>query len=144
MAQAAAKTKVMKDAYTPDGVRMFNISKPHGVVYADGFTEVKYIQEHDGREMHYRGDGTPVGYVMGKPLPKPIDEVENENTELRARIAEMEASQARMLAMLEQLTSQRTPPAQTPPPADAPPKQEAAKAPETSSSGKPRTTASKK
>lgn len=51
---------VKKDEILPDeyrnGVRLFNPSKPHGVIYADGFEEAKWDQEG----ILYRGDRTPI------------------------------------------------------------------------------------
>src|SRR6266436_269241 len=99
MAQAAKKPKVERDSFTPDGVRLFNPSLEHGVVYADGFIETKFIQEYQGREVHYRGDHTPVGYVEGEPMPPPVDEVQAENKALKDRIASLEAAIARIEAL---------------------------------------------
>lgn len=45
-----------------DGVRLFNPSKPHGTVYADGFAEAKWDQEG----ILYRGDRSPIT-VSKKP-----------------------------------------------------------------------------
>jgi hypothetical protein len=106
MAATAKKPKIERDRFTADGVRLFNISKEHGVVYCDGFMEVKYIQEYEGREIHYKGDGTPVGYVSGQPLPKFIDEVEQENLELKQRIKDLEDSQKKTNELLARLSAQ--------------------------------------
>lgn len=106
MAQAQKKPKIDKDELAEDGVRMFNPSKPHGTVYCDGFTEVKYIQEYEGREVHYRGDRMPVGWKMGQPLPKHAEELLDENAKLQARIVELEASQKRTNELLERLSRQ--------------------------------------
>jgi hypothetical protein len=106
MAEAQKKPKIVKDEYAADGVRMFNPSLSHGVVYCDGFLEVKYIQEYEGRETHYRGDRMPVGYRPGEPLPKHADELLNENQQLRARIADLEISQKRTHELLERLSAQ--------------------------------------
>jgi hypothetical protein len=103
MAAVAKKVKIEKDRFTDDGVRLFNPSKPHGVVYSDGYVEVKYIQEYEGHEVQYRGDGAPVGYEFGVPLPKHADELLEENAALNARIKDLETSQARTNALLEQL-----------------------------------------
>lgn len=100
MAQALKKPKSERDRFTPDGVRLFNPSLEHGVVYADGYIETKFIQEYDGVETHYRGDGTPVGYVEGVPMPPPVDEVQAENKALKDRIAALEASLARIEALV--------------------------------------------
>lgn len=110
MAQVVKKPKIEKDRFTTDGVRLFNPSLPHGTVYSDGFIETKFIQEFEGRPVDYRGDGTPVGYKQGKPLPPTIDEVETENQALKDRIAQLEAGQARMVALLEKLNAGSTAP----------------------------------
>jgi hypothetical protein len=117
MAQALKKPKIVKDEYAADGVRLFNPSKEHGVVYCDGYMEVKYIQEYEGREMHYRGDRLPVGYKAGEPLPKHADELLDENQQLRARIADLEASQRRTNELLEKLSAQLGAPKDPPAPA---------------------------
>jgi hypothetical protein len=103
MANALKKTKIQRDLFTADGVRLFNPTKEHGTVYADGFIEVKFIQEYEGREIHYRGDGTPVGYKQGAPLPKHVDELLTENDQLQAKVRDLESAQARTNALLEQL-----------------------------------------
>ena len=103
MATALKKTKIQRDLFTTDGVRLFNPTKEHGTVYADGFIEVKFIQEYEGREIHYRGDGTPVGYKQGSPLPKHVDELLTENEQLQAKVRDLESAQARTNALLEQL-----------------------------------------
>lgn len=51
--------------FAPDGTRLFNPNKPHGTVYADGFSEGKWFQ--DG--VVYRADRFPVGYGAKKPQP---------------------------------------------------------------------------
>ena len=109
MAAPQKKAKIEKDRYTPDGVRLFNPSKEHGVVYYDaayGDCPTKFIQEFEGREVQYKGDGTPTNYVPGQPLPQPVDAVEAENTALKARIADLEAQSARTNALLERLSAQ--------------------------------------
>lgn len=103
MAAAAKKPKIERDEFTPDGVRMFNASKPHGVVYCDGFIEVKFIQEYEGRELHYRGDRLPVGYVEGQPLPPAPEEISAENVALKNRIKDLEDSQRKTNELLEKL-----------------------------------------
>lgn len=107
MALAAKKIRIEKDRITNDGVRLFNPTKPYGTVYSDGFIEVKYIQEYEGREVHYRGDGTPVGYVLGEPLPPAYEDVLDENASLKARIADLEASSKRTHELLERLLAQK-------------------------------------
>lgn len=106
MAQAQKKTKIERDRFTNDGVRMFNATKEHGVVYCDGFMEVKYIQEYEGHEIHYRGDGAPVGYEFGVPLPKRADELLDENQQLQARIRDLEDSQKKTNELLARLSAQ--------------------------------------
>lgn len=123
MAQAQKKPKIERDRFTPDGVRLFNASKEHGVVYCDGYMEVKYIQEYEGREMHYRGDGAPVGYKEGVPLPKHADELLTENEQLHARIRDLEDSQKKTNELLARLSAQldEKQPAPTPPKVDTAP-----------------------
>jgi hypothetical protein len=106
MAQAAKKPKIERDRFTDDGVRLFNATKEHGVVYCDGFMEVKYIQEYEGHEVHYRGDGAPVGYEYGVPLPKRADELLDENQQLQARIRDLEESQKKTNELLARLSAQ--------------------------------------
>lgn len=106
MAAPAKKTKIERDRLTEDGVRLFNASKEHGVVYCDGYMEVKYIQEYEGHEVHYRGDGAPVGYQFGVPLPKRADELLDENQQLQARIRDLEDSQRRTNELLAKLSAQ--------------------------------------
>lgn len=117
MAPAALKKpKIERDRFTEDGVRMFNATKEHGVVYCDGFMEVKYIQSYEGHEIHYRGDGAPVGYQLGVPLPKHADELLDENAQLQARIKDLEDSQRKTNELLAKLSAQlgdkASPPAQ--------------------------------
>jgi hypothetical protein len=77
------------DEFCDDGkTRKLNRSKSHGVVYADGFEETKFVQNGIG----YRGDGTPVGYVpaadRGEPVVvPPVEEVLAENEQLKRQIA---------------------------------------------------------
>jgi hypothetical protein len=89
------QTKV-KQLTTPDrvleGVRMFNPSKPHGTVYADGFFEAKYVQEFEGREVYYRGDGTPIGENPGKVIPA-VD-LARENADLKRQLEELRSKSA--------------------------------------------------
>lgn len=106
MAQAQAKAKIEKDRFGADGVRLFNPSKPHGVVYSDGYIETKFIQEHEGREVHYRGDGLPVGHTPGKPLPLPVDVIEAENETLKRQVAELTAANAQTQELLRQIQAQ--------------------------------------
>jgi hypothetical protein len=103
MANALKKSKIERDRFAEDGVRLFNPSKDHGTVYADGFIEVKFIQEYEGEAVHYRGDGTPVGYVAGQPLPKGKNELLTENEALQAKVRDLESAQAKTNALLERL-----------------------------------------
>jgi hypothetical protein len=114
MASAVKKIKIERDRFTDDGVRLFNASKPHGVVYADGYFETKYIQEYEGREVHYKGDGAPVGYQHGVPMPPSQDELLEENTALNARIRDLEDSQKRTNELLERLMAQLEKKGETP------------------------------
>lgn len=106
MAAAAKKPKIERDRFTEDGVRLFNASKEHGVVYCDGFLDVKYIQEYEGHEVHYKGDGAPVGYQKGVPMPKHADELLSENEQLHARIRDLEDSQKKTNELLAKLSAQ--------------------------------------
>lgn len=103
MANALKKTKIDRDRFTDDGVRLFNPTKEHGTVYSDGFIEVKFIQEYEGRGIHYRGDGTPVGYKAGAPLPKHADELLTENEQLQNKVKDLESAQARTNELLARL-----------------------------------------
>lgn len=116
MAATAKKPKIERDRFTEDGVRLFNASKEHGVVYCDGFLEVKYIQEYEGHEVHYKGDGAPVGYQKGVPMPKHADELLSENEQLHARIRDLEDSQRKTNELLARLSAQLDA-KPTPPPA---------------------------
>lgn len=89
MAMAQKKPKVEKDRFSPDGVRLFNPTLPHGTVYSDGFIEAKFIQEYEGEELQYRGDGLPVG--SSRARVSNADEALAENEMLRQRLAELEA-----------------------------------------------------
>ena len=53
---------------TRNGVKLFNPTRPHGVVYGDGKTEVAFVQ--DGIE--YRADRTPVQGAKDAPRPPGI------------------------------------------------------------------------
>ena len=129
MATAQKKVKIERDRFTDDGVRLFNPTKPHGVVYSDGFIEVKFIQEYEGREVHYKGDGAPVGYQYGVPMPPSADELIEENSVLNARIRDLEDSQKKTNELLERLMAKLGE-------KEAPkPKVETLKAPEASASG---------
>jgi hypothetical protein len=120
------KPKVERDRFTEDGVRLFNASKEHGVIYCDGFMEAKYIQEYEGEAVQYRGDGAPIGYTKGVPMPKKAEELLSENEALQARIKDLETSQQKTNELLARLAAQleakETPKAPTP---AAPPKAEA-------------------
>lgn len=124
---AQKKPKIERDRFTEDGVRLFNQSKEHGVIYCDGFMEAKYVQEFEGEAVMYRGDGAPVGYEKGVPMPKKADELLTENEALQARIRDLEDSQKRTNELLAKLSLQleaKEPP-KTPATPAAPPKAEA-------------------
>lgn len=106
MAQAQKKPKIERDQFTEDGVRLFNPSKDHGVVYSDGYTEVKFIQEYEGEEVHYQGNRSPIGYHKGVPMPKSAPELLSENEQLQARIRDLEDSQRRTNELLAKLSLQ--------------------------------------
>jgi hypothetical protein len=59
--------KILKDEYNEAGVRLFNFSKSHALIYADGHSEAKYLQ--DGQ--YYRGDRTPIEGMIQKPNDPP-------------------------------------------------------------------------
>lgn len=123
MAQAQKKPKIERDQFTEDGVRMFNRSKEHGVIYCDGFMEGKYIQDYEGEAVIYRGDGAPVGYRQGVAMPKKTAELLTENEALQARIRDLEDSQRRTNELLARLSAQldtKPVPATPPPPAAEP------------------------
>jgi len=106
MASAVKKPKIERDRFTEDGVRLFNPSKEHGVIYCDGFMEGKYIQQYEGVEVMYRGDYAPVGYKQGVPMPKSAPELLTENEQLQARIRDLEDSQKRTNELLARLSAQ--------------------------------------
>ena len=58
------KDGVKPDEFTPDGVRMFNPTKPHGIVYGDGKVEAAFVQEG----VEYKADRTP---LRPEPAAKP-------------------------------------------------------------------------
>lgn len=116
---AVKKIKIERDRFTEDGVRLCNLTKPHGVVYADGYFETKYIQDYEGKEVHYKGDLAPVGYKKGVPMPPSADELIEENSALHNRIRDLEDSQRRTEELLERLSAQLASQAQ-PPPTPAP------------------------
>jgi hypothetical protein len=106
IATAQKKPKIERDRFTDEGVRWFNESKPHGIIYADGFSEAKYVQEYQGEIILYRGDGSPVGYEAGKPMPKAREELLDENAQLQARVRELEESQKQTNALLARISAQ--------------------------------------
>lgn len=103
---AQKKVKIERDRFTEDGVRLFNATKEHGVIYCDGFMEAKYVQEFEGEAVMYRGDGAPVGYEKGVPMPKKADELLSENEALQARIKDLESAQAKTNELLARLSAQ--------------------------------------
>lgn len=99
--------KVLKDEYTPDGKRMCNLSKPMGVIYSDGFSEAKYLQ--DGQ--YYRGDRTPIEGMTQRPndppkrvelettpggvaVAKRVDGLETQVRDLKVGVEQLEAKAA--------------------------------------------------
>lgn len=90
MAQALKRKPLENPDTIINGVRQFNPSKPHGTVYADGFCETRYVQEFNGQEVSYRGDGTPIG--TGPIEVIPAADLARENAELKERLAVLEAS----------------------------------------------------
>ena len=68
MSKMKTEVKIEDDRYTEDGVRMFNPTKPHGTIYADGFVEGRYTQNG----VNYRADHLPVGYVKTDPVEAPV------------------------------------------------------------------------
>lgn len=106
MASALKKQKIERDRFTEDGVRLFNATKEHGVIYCDGFMEAKYVQEFEGEVVMYKGDGAPVGYQKGVPMPRKADELLTENEALQARIRDLEDSQKRTNELLAKLSQQ--------------------------------------
>jgi hypothetical protein len=123
---AQKKPKVEKDQFTEEGVRWFNASKPHGTIYADGYSEAKFLQEYQGEAILYRGDGSPVGYEKGKPMPKAREELLDENAQLQNRIRDLEESQKTTNALLARLSAQLDAKEGKPAPVAEAPKREAA------------------
>lgn len=81
--------KISKDEYTPDGKRLCNLSKPLGMIYSDGFSEAKYLQ--DGQ--YFRGDRTPIEGMTQRPNDPPkMIEVERttEEVALAKRVNQLE------------------------------------------------------
>lgn len=103
------KPKLQKERFAEDGTRLFNPSLPHGVVYADGYSEAKFIQEWEGREVLYQGNHLPVGHKPGQPLPRPVDEIEQENQDLHARLASLEQLVKQLTAAQAATTTQPAP-----------------------------------
>ena len=58
-------TRITDDEYTADGTRLFNASKPHGTVYANGPLPAKWVQ--DG--VLYGADRRPIGAVPALTTP---------------------------------------------------------------------------
>lgn len=82
--------KILKDEYTPAGEKMFNPTKPHGTVYADGFVESKFVQ--DGQ--HFRGDRTPIEGAKERPNDPPkvaVVESTKEEVVLAKRVDALDA-----------------------------------------------------
>ena len=64
----AEKKKVEADRFTAEGVRLFNRTKPHGVIYSDG-TPLDLIGAFEQEGVRYRADGYPIGYVKVSSHP---------------------------------------------------------------------------
>ena len=82
--------KVTKDEFTEDGKRLFNFTKPHALIYADGHSEAKYLQ--DGQ--YYRGDRTPIEGMVQKPNDPPklrVIETTPEEVAVAKRVDKLEA-----------------------------------------------------
>jgi len=98
--------KVTKDEFTEDGKRLFNFTKPHALIYADGHSEAKYLQ--DGQ--YYRGDRTPIeGMVQKANDPPKLRVIETTPEEvavakrvdkLEAKVDDMQNGIAQILAIL--------------------------------------------
>ena len=56
MAKKEKDPAVKPDEFTADGVRLFNPTKPHGIVYGDGKIEAAFVQEG----VEYKADRMPV------------------------------------------------------------------------------------
>jgi hypothetical protein len=83
--------KILKDEYSEDGkTRLFNPSKPHGLIYADGHSEAKYLQEGQ----YYRGDRTPIAGMTQRPNDPPklaVVETTPEEVAVARRVDKLEA-----------------------------------------------------
>lgn len=89
--------QIQKDEYTPDGKRLFNPTRPHGVIYADGFSESKFVQ--DGQ--HYRGDRTPIDGLKERPNDPPKVKVIEKSTEEVALAKRVDNLENLMLQMAQ-------------------------------------------
>jgi hypothetical protein len=83
--------KVLKDEYL-DGKRLCNLTKPYGLIYADGRSpsDAKYLQDHQ----YYRGDRTPIeGMTERKNDPPKVVEFETtpEDVAIAKRMEKVEA-----------------------------------------------------
>lgn len=106
--------KVTKDEFTKDGKRLFNFTKPHALIYADGHSEAKYLQ--DGQ--YYRGDRTPIDGMVQKPNDPPklrAIETTPEEVAVTKRVDRIEADVkdlkdgvAQILALLSKTADEKT------------------------------------
>jgi hypothetical protein len=99
--------KILKDEYAEDGkTRLFNPSKPHALIYSDGHSEAKYLQDHQ----YYRGDRTPIeGMLQRKNDPPKLQVIETTPEEvavtkrvdkLEAKVDDLQTGIAQILAIL--------------------------------------------
>lgn len=94
--------KITKDEFTEDGRRLFNFSKPHALIYADGHSEAKYLQ--DGQ--YYRGDRTAIEGMIQKPNDPPklrVIETTPEEVAVSKRVDGLEAQVKDLKSGVEQI-----------------------------------------
>jgi hypothetical protein len=105
--------KVTKDEYTDTGIRLFNFTKPHALIYADGHSEAKYLQ--DGQ--YYRGDRTPIEGMIQRPNDPPklrVVETTPEEVAVAKRVDGLEAQVKDLKAGVEQILALLTKPEEKP------------------------------
>lgn len=107
--------KVLKDEYSEDGkTRLFNPSKPHAVIYADGHSEAKWLQ--DGQ--YYRGDRTPIEGMVQRPNDPPklrVVETTPEEIAVAKRVDKLEGSVADLKQGVAQILALLAKPAEEKP-----------------------------
>lgn len=106
--------KVTKDEFTEGGTRLFNFTKPHALIYADGHSEAKYLQ--DGQ--YYRGDRTPIeGMTQKANDPPKLRVIETTPEEvavakrvdaLDAKVNDLQTGIAQILALLAAKDEKKT------------------------------------